>query len=382
MKSKKNIAAWGLFSVFFFVFSAWNPLKAAEVRPGWQVEWEKTVEAGKKEGRLMIYVFPGGSMRPIEAGVFQKKFPEIKVIAVAGNPVPRILAERRAGKYLADMAIGGSATPWELYLAKALDPIKDALILPEVLDESKWWQGKHHYIDPERKYAFKFIGAADYGNSTHYNTNLVNPNEFKSAWHFVHPKWKGKIESRDIRSPGVGSSNIRRFYYNPALGPKFIRQLFGDMDITIFRDTRQGVDWLATGKFSICFFCSSRDVERAQSQGLPVASFRGLMKEGASITSSSGNIGLVNRALHPNAAKVYLNWLLSREGQLLLQKEYSAAEAGSSNSLRMDIPKDMVPADQRPLEGVSYLDVDTWERMSMEPVLKVLDEALAATGRK
>jgi len=381
MKIKKNIAAWCLFSAFFFVFSAWNPLKAAEVKQGWQAEWAKTVEAAKKEGRLMIYVFPGGSMRPIEAGVFQKKFPEIKVVAVAGNPVPRILAERRAEKYLADIAIGGGATPWELYLAKALDPIKDALILPEVTDESKWWQGKHHYIDTERKYAFKFIGAADYGNSIHYNSNLIQPNEFKSFWEFVHPRWKGKIEARDVRIPGVGSSNIRRFYHNPALGPKFIKRLFGEMDITFFRDTRQGTDWLATGKFALCFFCPSRDIDKARSQGLPVASFRGLMKEGASITSSSGNIGLVNRAPHPNAAKLYVNWLLSREGQLLVQKEYSEAEAGSSNSLRMDIPKDMVPAEQRPVEGVSYLDVDTWERMSMEPVVRVLNEALAESKK-
>jgi iron(III) transport system substrate-binding protein len=360
------------FWLFFPPVSAWSD---------WQTEWNQTVAAARREGQVTIYAFPGGSMRPMEAGVFQKRFPEIKVVSVAGNPVPRILAERRAGKYLADIAVGGSTTPWDLYLAKALDPIKDALVLPEVSDESKWWQGKHHYIDPERRYALKFIGAADYGNSIHYNTNLANPNEFKSFWNFVSPKWKGKIEARDVRIPGVGSSNIRRFYHNPALGPNFIKRLFGEMDITFFRDTRQGTDWLATGKFAICFFCPSRDIDRARSQGLPIASFRGLMKEGASITSSSGNIGLVNRAPHPNAAKVYLNWLLSREGQLLVQKEYSAAEAGSSNSLRIDISKEMVPAEQRPLDGVTYLDVDTWDRMSMEQVVKVLNEALAESKK-
>ena len=41
-----------------------------------------------------------------------------------------------------------------LHAAKAFDPIKPALILPEVVDESKWWRGKHSYLDPEGQYVF------------------------------------------------------------------------------------------------------------------------------------------------------------------------------------------------------------------------------------
>ncbi len=354
---------------------------SAQEKPSWQIKWRKTVEAAKKEGQVTIYAFGGATMLPIEAGVFQKRYPEIKVVTVSGSPVRRLLTERRAGKFLGDVVVGGSSTPWRLYRAKALDSIKAAMILPEVRDESKWWQGKHRYTDPEREYGFVVIGNPQTGG-IYYNTNLINPNEFGSFWDFLDPKWKGKIAARDVRSPGTGTSNMRVFYYNPKLGPPFIRRLFSEMDITLFRNRRQAVDWLANGKYPICFFCSRSTIGRAQLQGLPVGAF-GEMKEGVGLTSSSGNIGLMNKAPHPNAAKVYINWFLSREGQLTLQREYSKALVSSSNSLRIDIPKDMIPPAQRLRDDVTYIEADTPERMFMKPILKVFVEALAeAKSRK
>jgi hypothetical protein len=79
-----------------------------------------------------------------------------------------------------------------LYPAKALDPIKPALILPEVIDQSKWWEGKHHYMDPEGSHIFVFLGSDDMPN-LFYNKNLVDPREFKSYWDMVNAKWRGKI---------------------------------------------------------------------------------------------------------------------------------------------------------------------------------------------
>jgi len=355
-----------------------SPAPAAE-KPGWQTEWERTVEAAKREGQVTIYAFAGGPLLPIEAGVFQKRFPEIKVVAVSGDPVPRALAERRAARYLADVVIGGSSTPWQMYLAKALDPIKDAMILPEVTDESKWWRGRHHYRDPEKRFALVFIGNPDFG-SVFYNSSLVKPKEIQSLWDLLNPKWKGRIAARDVRIPGGGGTSVKMFYHHPGLGPPFIRRLFGETDITLFRDRRQGVDWLATGRFPLCLFCSRTDVGRAKGQGLPVDEF-GPLKEGAGVTSSGGNIGLVNRAPHPNAARVFINWFLSREGQATLQTEYAKVRGGYSNSLRVDISKEMIPPEQRLKEDIHYVDVEVPEQMSMEPVLKVFNEALAKTGK-
>jgi iron(III) transport system substrate-binding protein len=342
--------------------------------------WEETVAAAKKEGQVTIYGYGSPALLPVDAGVFQKKFPEIKVVTVSGDPVPRILSERRAGKYLADVAIGGITTPWQLYLAKALDPIRDALILSEVLDESKWWGGKHRYTDPERRYAFVFIGSPQTGG-IYYNAKLVNPKEFQFYRDFLNPKWKGKIQVRDIRSPGPGGDSIKLFYYIPELGPDFIKRLIRDMDVTLYRDRRQAVDWLATGKFAICFFCPNSDIRAAERQGLPVAAF-GSMKEGVGLGSSVGNMGLLNNAPHPNAAKVFINWLLSREGQFTLQTARSRAGIDTSNSLRIDIPKDMIPPEERLQDNVNYIDVQTPERMAENLALKVFEEALAEASAK
>ena len=353
-----------------------SPSLAVDAKPRWQAEWEKTVAASEEEGRVMIYSYPGATRLPIDAGVFQKKYPKIKVVTVSGDAVQRILSERRAGKYLADVYMGGSTTGASLALAGALDPMRDAMILPEVLDESKWWGRKHHYTDAEKKYAFSYIGRPSSGDAT-YNPNLVNPREFQSLWDFLNPKWKGKISARDIRTPGQGGTSIRMFYYHPKLGPEYIRRLFGEMDITLFRNPRQGVDWLVSGKYPLCFFCPNSRVGRAQRQGLPIEKF-GLMREGANISSASGNIGFVNRAPHPNAGKVFINWLLSRQGQIVVQTEYAKVRTGASNSRRIDIPKDMVPAADRLRDSIEYIVVET---LPIGPVLKLFNEVLAKRGK-
>ncbi len=141
-----------------------------------------------------------------------------------------MLAERRADKFLADLVSSGGVTTYQqLFPAKVFDPIKPALLLPEINDVTKWYQGRHHYADPENQYIISYVGTATYG-SVSYNTKLVDVKDFKSYWDLLNPKWKGKIISRDIRVPGPGSGNARLFYYLPDVGPSFIRKLYSEMD--------------------------------------------------------------------------------------------------------------------------------------------------------
>jgi ABC-type Fe3+ transport system substrate-binding protein len=345
----------------------------------WQSEWEKTVAAAKKEGQIAVYVH--STYAPaLETGAFQKAFPGIKILTVSGVELDlerRFMAERRAGKYLADVFMVGVLRSYNFYQAKLLDPIKTALLLPEVADESKWWGGAHRYADPEKKYLFRYVGSSQLGQA-YYNTQLVNGKEFASFRDFLNPKWKGKIEMRDIRAPGTGGSAIRLFYYSPELGPEFLRRLLGEMDLTLFRDRRQSLDWLATGKFAICFWCEG--VEGGKQQGLPVDSF-GLMKEGAALSAGQGFLTLVNQSPHPNAAKVFVNWFLSRAGQINFQKALAQAEDGAPDSLRTDIPKDVVLPKYRRIEGVKYLDTDSqWD--AMKPVMRLVEETLGAAEKK
>ena len=76
------------------------------------------------------------------------------------------------------VSAGGVTTYQQLFPAKVFDPIKPALLLPEITDTSKWYQGKHHYSDPENQYIFDYVATATYG-SISYNTKLVNVKGFQ-----------------------------------------------------------------------------------------------------------------------------------------------------------------------------------------------------------
>ena len=348
-----------------------------------QAEWSRTVEAASKEGQVNVYMYATWGNAIQSANVFQKTFPAIRLSVVTGS-VPdlsqRIMAERRAGKYLADVIVIGVNVSRELLQAKMLDPVKPMLMLPEVTDESKWWRGKHLYADPENQYIFKFAGNPQYG-SISYNTRLVKEDDFKSLWDFVAPKWKGQIIARDVTRPGPGNGAMRFFYNSPKIGQEFIKRLYGQMDITLFRDGRVGVDWLANGKYAICFFCAS-DVYKAAAQGLPVDVF-GPMKEGAGLVSGYGALVIPKAAPHPSATKVFVNWLLSREGQLTLQKALSGSQEEAPDSLRIDIPKDEIPADNRRRDGVEYMDLDSREEwMQRDGYVKLVQSTMGKSSKE
>jgi iron(III) transport system substrate-binding protein len=371
------------FVLMSFTFYLASRSHAAESKAEWQSEWDKTVQGAKKEGKLSLYLYQGEGELGAVAQLFQKKYPEITVTTVAGrgNQLgPKVMAERRAGKFLVDAYIAGLTSTYEiLYRAKILDPVRAALILPEVLDESKWWQGRHHYIDPENKYIFVFVGNVTQYVS--YHTKSVDPVEFRSYWDFLQPKWKGKILSRDPKISGSQRIGLRGFYHTPELGVEFIRRLYGEMDITLSQELRQATDWLANGKFAICFFCS--EILKAKSQGLPVDEFpTARWKESRAISAGNiGSVALPSQAPHPQAARLFANWLLSREGQIAFQRAVNTP-FNSEESLRVDIPKDMIPADVRRVEGVKYFLADKPEFMEMAPIYELLDKAMGQSKKR
>ena len=144
-------------------------------------EWEKTVKAAEEEGAVTIYMTQ--AFESVFREGFQKRFAKIKVNIVTGRGfqlAQRIMNERRGEKYLPDLYIGGNVSPLTVFhKAKILEPIQPLLLLPEVVDPEIWFEGKHHYNDPEGRYIFIFEGTPRSGEIT-YNTKLVIPAEFRS----------------------------------------------------------------------------------------------------------------------------------------------------------------------------------------------------------
>lgn len=342
----------------------------ARAQGDWQDRWAKTVEAAEREGRIVVHAGPG---EDLFYQAFENKYPKIKMVYIPGHGgerIERIMGERRAGQYQADIYIGGGGPIRDvLHKAKVLDPIKPALILPEVLDTSKWWAGKHVYLDDAGDYILSFNGITQ--SYFHYNTKLVDPSGIKSYWDFLDPKWKGKIVTWEPMAPGTDGV-LRFLYHNPEIGPQFLRRFLTEMDLTVTRNTRQFVDWLATGRFLLAGLQSAdrSDLYEAKKQGLPVSWLDSKsFKEGVPLSTSSGNIAVINRAPHPNAVKVFVNWLLSREGQMTYQNI-----SRDNDSLRIDIPKDDVPSQIRRVEGVRYVLLTDPAYLDLDPVRKLVNE--------
>ncbi len=341
--------------------------------PKWQAEWQKTIDGAKREGQLSLY---GGQeiTHPDIVAAFNKEFPFIKITSASGRAadmMTRIVAERRADKYLADLTASGPNGPRMLYLNKFLDPIAPTLILPEVTDASKWYGGKHWYADPENKYIFMFEGTI-VTTGLSINTKLVNADEVKSYWDLLQPKWKGKLLAQDPRGAAL-LTPVLILYHRAGLGADFVRRLYTETEITLFRDRRQGTNWLATGKFPLCHLC--REIDKAAQQGLPVVDIApDNLKEGGTIGGGGSSVlALINRAPHPNAAKVFINWYLSRQGQTVWQNVMNKKEVEASDSMRIDIPKDDVLTDGKRAAGREYSVIGF---LDPEPVQKLLQEIL------
>lgn len=341
------------------------------VKPGpiWGAEqWEEVVKKAKKEGRVMIYSSANMGHFPPIREAFNKKYPNIKVVTVLGPSVYYIrpLMERRAGKYLVDLIIG---SPSRLYRslsrrAKILEPVPPALMLPDVTDQSLWWRGKHTYIDPQGKYVFMFESSI-YGAQLSYNTNLVDPTKFKSVWDIFQPKWKGKILAPDI--VGIGGLNSVNFiYHHPEMGPEYLTKLYTEMEPTLYRNHSRAVDRMANGRFALCLAC--RRVPIAMEQGLPVNEISPYQfKEKQGVGGGSGAIVRVNRAPNPNAAKVFLNWWLSREGQITFRSANMMNPRKAS--MREDLPEDILPKIRR-IKGKEYIFVNRHDKLNYRALVK------------
>ena len=353
---------------------------AAEAKLGWQNEWEKSVKAAEDEGALLIFMTQ--AFEPVFRDVFQKKFPKIKVITVTGRGPDlsqRVMSERRADRYAVDLYISGNISPLTVFhKAKILEAVKPLLVLPEVVDVSGWYEGKHHYDDPENRYIFVFEGTPRSGDIT-YNTKVVNPGEIKSYWDLLSPKWKGKLVSVDPLVSGPISAAHIFFYKHPELGAEFLRRFHSDTDIAIVRSNEQMLDWLSAGKFA--FGIGARNVDDAILQGLPLNQFLPTaLKEGASVTAYNGTLSYFNRAPHPNAAKVAANWLLSREGQTAWL-DANQKSGGLYDSLREDISKEKVNERARRVKGGKSLWLEPAWIGELDAIREIIKKALGSAGK-
>jgi iron(III) transport system substrate-binding protein len=337
---------------------------------------DELVARAKQEGEVVIYLGRSGSRQLLDAfKPFEQKY-GIKATPIIGSGsenAAKVLAERDTGLYGADVWMGGLTTMNSTLLPKgAFDPIDGWLEWPEVKDASSQLEGHRWYGDKDNKYIILF--AATVNNLLAYNTDQVNPDEFKSWNDLLDPKWKGRIVAKDPTITG-GASVLSFFFYNPDLGPEYLKRMYSEQNVTIVSDSRQGAEWLALGKFALFFIPAGNDTTDMTDQGLPVKDFLRPLKEGGQIgASGTGTLAVFNKAAHPNATRLFVNWWLSKEGQI------SAMTANPlDESLRQDVPKDMVRVERRRVTGARYqfTDADPASQGGSDQIIEFMKTVLA-----
>ena len=305
---------------FFVVgcFLLWPTLAPAQAnKPAWQIEWDKTVEAANKEGRVVVSIPTSAELRKELATGFQQKFPgvELELNAARGSSnINKIVEEQNAGVPSIDLHMGGTTSIVTGLLAQnLLDPIMPKLLLPDVRDAKNWWGG-HLWADSANKYIYGF--TAYMTETVWYNSTLVKPEEITSYDQLLEPKWRGKIAILDPRTPGSGESTWS--FFARIKGEPFLRKLAAQ-EMMVGRNLRQLAEAVARGKASLSIGLSYYTYLPFLKAGLPVKPITAI-REGFYASSGSGNIVAIKNAPHPNAGKLFLNWLLSKEGQTAFTK--------------------------------------------------------------
>jgi iron(III) transport system substrate-binding protein len=232
-----------------------------------------------------------------------------------------------------------------------IDPLKPVLVLPEVLDPSKWKKGQLWFADPDGKYALRLNYRI--GSLLDINTRQAKREDLKSVRDLLHPQWKGKIAVFDPTLIGTGVETASAFYVH--LGEEFVRKLYVDQRPVISRDVRQLADWLGRGTYPIVFNVPDREVERLQQDGFPITTIYSFADFGGMVGAGSGLMVLMKNAPHPNAARLLVNWMASREGVGFLSRVHRVA------STRNDVDESFLPPEQVPRPGMSYFDASDWD---------------------
>jgi iron(III) transport system substrate-binding protein len=257
------------------------------------------IEGAKREGQVVWYTTMNVSQSKPVIDTFQKKYPFIEPVlyrAGGGALVNRVLNEARAGKYDWDV-VGGRG---EMILAFKEKNLLASYASPEtqmmdsdLFDKQGYWYT--YYVVPV------VLG---------YNTNLVKREEVpKSYTELLDSKWKGKRISMDTEAYLLLQGLISAWGKEKALN--FMKQLAAQEPV-MMRGTTERITMAAAGEYPLVI-TYAHSLQRMASKG---ASIDWVALEPAVVEIDP--LMIAAKAPHPHAARLFLNFLLSKEGQEML----------------------------------------------------------------
>ena len=327
------------------------------------------ISAAKAEGGVSVDGPPIDTVREAIVKGFQSAYGIPVSYVSTGNAQTgaRVRAERAAGKYLLDVLCAGIDTPTLTFLPSGwLDRVEPILIAPDVIDGRRWKDG-HLWYEDDAHTILKVLQFA--AVELAINTKLVKPGEVTTWKSLLDPKWQGKIIVKDPTVSGAGASLVS--YFTLTFGSDYVRKLYKDQKPIVSHDARQAITFLAQGSYPILVGPQADYIYQFQRLGYPIAAVT--PTDGpAVLTGGWGLISLLNKAPHPNAAKLFINWIAGRAG---LQ---AYANALASVSLRNDVQYEGVPSFEFPKKSEKYMDTYAYKFVTeqREPAFQKAREIL------
>ncbi|HVO94980.1 MAG TPA: extracellular solute-binding protein [Terriglobales bacterium] len=323
---------------------------AAQKDAGWQKKWDDAQAKAKAEGKVVVLGPPGDQIRDAITSGFAKAFPDISIEfsgARGGELATRIKAERDADIYSVDILINGTSTANAYFKPmKSLDPIEPALILPEVIDPKKWRDNRLEFSD--RSTHLDLVFSTQNNVPVIYDPKQVKAEEVDELYELLAPKWKGKIAVQDPIPSGTGNGVFRWAWH--ILGPEKAKDYYRKLRAqaaAVDRDQRRQIEWVAQGKYPV-HLAPGTVMYQLEKRGLKFGVIPAFKDYGSYLTPGFGSVMVMNKSPHPNAGKVFLNWLLTKEGQTVFSTGMGYV------SRRVDVSTDHVPSYWVPKEGVKY----------------------------
>lgn len=292
-------------------------------------EWNATLAKAKTQ--TLFIVNQGEPTYEKMLSAFTAKY-GIKVNATVARPtviLPRVKTEQANGQYIWDLwwsstsNMTGVAGP-----AGMLQPMEPFLILPEVKDIAQWRHPKYIWGDAGKQV---FTHSHEVSFSAYRNIDVEKELSSDDIGQLLDPRLKGKIVMRDASQPNAGSWSLAPLYR--VKGGEFVTKLLKDQEPRVLDNPQQIDSAIMRGGAAIALGMQRSAYSQCVKDGgckniRPLPGFANIASRGLSVFKNAPN---------PEATKIFLNWVLSKEGQTLWVKEWAASSLSGAISMRKDV---------------------------------------------
>lgn len=285
----------------------------------------KLIEGAKKESQLVYYTTMTLDQSKQTADRFEKRYPFIKVtlFRTGGGPLlNKIFTESRGGRHDWDVVVGRGEMVLPLMQRKLLASYRS----PEAGMIDKDLVGK------QGTWTAYYVNSYVLG----WNTKLVKREDVpKSYEELLNPKWKGGQISLDTEAYGMfeGLKGV----WGTEKTIAYFKKLAA-MDPVLKRGNTERVQLTVAGEYPL-IVAYNQTIQRLTSKGAPID---WIPLEPVVTQVNPAMIGA--KAPHPNAARLFYDFILSKEGQEMLR-----------GFQRIPVRKDVDPDPPRLFRGFKYV---------------------------